>query len=159
MPRDTTVLCRQIIIILPGVIIPVNEMDLRVPFWCPTRRVDMVSPKIASEIESLLDGQVCEVLISKCNNFTLSNKKSKLVLSGSSKLAQLNTGHFGSDSWREPFDLRPFWEKIFERGIGIVAMVDVYEWLKRRIFLAIIPDGQIVWVLFIGLQLTLFPLK
>jgi hypothetical protein len=159
MPRDTAVLCRKIFIIFPGVIIPVNEMDLRVPFWCPTSGVDMVSPKIASKIESFLNRQVCKILISKCNDFTLSNEEGKLVLSGGSELAQLNTCDFGSDSRRELLNLRPFQKKIFEGWVGVFAMIDVCEWLERGVLLAIIPDRQIMWILFIGFQFSSFPLK
>jgi hypothetical protein len=108
MPRDATILRREIIIILPGVIIPVNKMNLGITLGSSTSRVDMVSSEIATKVEGLLDRQVCEVLISKGDNLALSNEESKLVLSGGSEFAQLNAGDFGSDGGCELLDSRPF---------------------------------------------------
>lgn len=147
MPRDTAVLGSKILIIFPGVIIPMNEMDLRVPFRSPASGMDMVSPKIASEIESLLDRQVCEVLISECDDFALSNEESKLIFSSGSQLAQLNTCNFRSDGGGELFNLRSCWKKIFEGRVRVFAMIDVCERLERWVFFAMVPDGQIVWIL------------
>lgn len=110
MPRDTAVLRREIFIKLPGIIIPVNEMNLGITLGSSTGWVDMVSAKVASKVESLLDGQVCKVLISKGHDLALGDEESELILSGGSEFAQLNAGDFGSDGGCELLDTRPFWE-------------------------------------------------
>lgn len=152
MPRDAAVLCRKVFIILPCVLIPVNKMDLRVPLRSSASGVDMVSPKIASKIEGVLDRQVCKILISECDNFALSNEESKLIFSGCSELAQLNTCNFRSDSRGEFLNLRSFWKKIFEGRVGIFAVINMRKWLERGVFFAMIPDRQIVLILLVDLQ-------
>lgn len=151
MPRDTAVLRREIFIILPGVIIPVDKVNLWIALGSATSRVDMVSSKIATKVEGLLDRQVCKVLVSKGDNLALGDEESKLILAGGSEFAQLDAGDFGSDGGCELLDSRSFREKIFEGWVGVFTMIDVREWLERRILFAIVPDGQVVWILFTGL--------
>ena len=44
-------------------------------------------------------------------------------------------------------DLRTFYEQIFEAWVGILAVFSVGEGLPRWIFLAVVPDREIMWVL------------
>jgi hypothetical protein len=70
-----------------------------------------------------------------------------LVSSCPGELAQLDAGHLGTDAWRELLDLAAFREEIFESGVCVFAMLDVVEWLQRRVLLSVVPGWQILRVL------------
>ena len=70
-----------------------------------------------------------------------------MVSSCPGELAQLDAGHLGTDAWCELLDLAAFREEIFESEVCIFAMLDVVEWLQRRVLLSVVPGWQILRVL------------
>lgn len=74
MPCDTAVLCREIFIKFPRIIVPMNEMNLRISLWGSASWMDMMAAKVASKFEGLLDWQVGEILVSEGDNFTLGDE-------------------------------------------------------------------------------------
>jgi hypothetical protein len=44
-------------------------------------------------------------------------------------------------------DLGSFGQEVFQGCICILAMIDMSERLKGRVFLAVVPSGQVGWIL------------
>src|SRR6187402_2583556 len=59
----------------------VDKMNLGVTFRSSGSRMDMESTKVSTIVEGFVNGQVCKILVTECNNFPLGNKSGKLVLS------------------------------------------------------------------------------
>lgn len=82
-----------------------DEMNLGVASRGARGRVNVVSAKVATELESLVDGQVGKVLVAEGNDLALSNESSELVLASVGQAAQLDTGDLGADSRSKVSDL------------------------------------------------------
>lgn len=57
----------------------------------------MQSAKISSEIQSLIDGQIWEILVPESNYLLLCDEKSQFVLALVAQLRELNTCDLGPD--------------------------------------------------------------
>lgn len=79
--------------------VPVNDVQFREAFGTSTRRMDVVPAKIPTEVESLLERQMGEVLVAERDHLALGDEESELVFAGSVELAELNAGDFRADGW------------------------------------------------------------
>lgn len=59
--------------------------------------MDVRAAKVASIIESFGNGEISEVLVAECNDFSFSYISSELIFASGSEFAELNTGDFCSD--------------------------------------------------------------
>jgi hypothetical protein len=109
--------------------------------------MDVVSSKVCTEVKSLLNGKIREVLVSECNNLTLCNEKRKLVFTGVTKLAQLYAGNFRPSRGSQMLELRPFNKQVLEARVGVFATLGMGKWFPWWVLLTMIPYWQIVWVL------------
>lgn len=57
-------------------------MDFWVAFWSSGSGVDVVSAKVASDVERIFDGDVGEILVTECYDFLLGHEEGELVLAG-----------------------------------------------------------------------------
>lgn len=68
------------------------------------------------------------------DDFALGNKESKLILARICELAQLYAVNLGANIWSDLNSLGlACWEKVFERGIGIFAVVVMLERCPGRV--------------------------
>ncbi len=58
----------------------VHEVNLGVTLWGTGGLVDVMTAKVATEFESLIDGEVRKVLVAECNDLPLGNEQGELVL-------------------------------------------------------------------------------
>ena len=56
-----------------------NKMDFRVVFGCSRCRMNMGPTKVSAVVKGILDGQICEILVSEDNHLTFGHKSSELV--------------------------------------------------------------------------------
>lgn len=99
----------------------------------------MVSSKICTKVKSLLDREICKVLVSKRNHFTLCNKKRKLIFPSIAELAQLDAGHLRSGGRSKMLKLGAFNKDVLEVRVCILAMFGVNKRFPRRVFLVMVP--------------------
>ena len=57
-----------------------DEVNLRKTFWCSAGGMDMQSSKVTTKLQSLLDRQRSQVLVSEGNDFLLSHEQGQFVL-------------------------------------------------------------------------------
>jgi hypothetical protein len=124
-----------------------DQVDFRISLWSAASRVDVMSAEVPSEVKCFLDGQIRKVLVSKCDHLALSNKQGELVLASLCEFAKLDASDLRADGRSEFLDLGAFDQEVFEGWIGILAMINVDERLKRRILLAVVPDREVMWIL------------
>lgn len=127
-----------------------DNMQFWESFWTAAGRMDMMTAKIASQIESFLKRKICQVLVAECNDFALCDQKGQLVFSSIGELAELDTMDFRTDCWCEFFDFATFWKEVFECWICSFAVFNMIELLKSRVFLTMVPSGKVCRVLLLG---------
>jgi hypothetical protein len=71
-------------------------------------RVDMVAAEIFTELQSFRNRQICQILSTECDYFSLCYESRKLILSSIAELAQLYTFDLSSDGWCEVGDVGVF---------------------------------------------------
>jgi len=106
-----------------------------------------VASEVAAEVKCFLQWQIGEVLIPECNYLSLSNEKSKLILSRGSQFAELDSRDLGADGGGELLDFAAFGKEIFESWVCIFAMLSVGERFQGRVFLAMVPGWEVLRVL------------
>ena len=125
-----------------------NKMNLGKPFRGPTSGMYMMPTKVAAKLQSFMDRQVCKVLISEGDYFTLCNQQGKLVFSFGCQLAELNPSNLRAYCWCELLDSGIRRQEIFQGGVGIFSMVDMGKRLQSGVFFAMVPYGKIVGILY-----------
>lgn len=106
--------------------------------------MNVQSAKVAAELKGLLNWQRSQILVSECNHFLLSNQESQFIFALVIQLGQLNTSDFGSDRGSKIFEMGALLEKVWERGIGVLAMLIMFKWLqgrvsRRKIYMSVYP--------------------
>jgi hypothetical protein len=81
-----------------------NEMNLWVTLGRTRGRVDVVTTKVSSKLESFRDGKVGKVLVSESYDLALGNVTSEFILSSIRKTAQLDALNLSADCWSEVRD-------------------------------------------------------
>lgn len=114
----------------------------------PRRQWFDIPPEVPAEIQRLLDGEVGKVLVAEGNHLALGHEPRQLVLAGVAERAELDAAHLGADTRGEVGHghgaLR---EEVRVRGVGVLAVLDVLEGLKRGICLGAVPGREVVRVL------------
>lgn len=57
----------------------------------------MMSSKISTKLQHLLDGEICKILISECYYTTLGDEEGELIFTGVCEGAELDTAEFGAE--------------------------------------------------------------
>jgi hypothetical protein len=122
----------------------VHEMHFRVPFWSAGCWMDVQTSKISAIVQCLLDGQLGEVLVSKCHDFLLSDQQCKFVLAGVCQLRELDARNLSANGGGDVLDLDALWQQIWEGRIRVLAVLDMLEWLEGRISVATISNSASV---------------
>jgi hypothetical protein len=86
----------------------------------------VVSPKVTTKVECVLNGEVLEILASECYDFLLCNEQSKLIFAFVGQLAQLHSSHFGANVRCQIRNFSTL-QKVRKGGIGALAMLVVLE--------------------------------
>jgi hypothetical protein len=81
-----------------------NEMNLWMTLGRTRGRVDVVTTKVSSKLESFRDGKVGKVLVSKGYNLTLGDVTSEFILSSIIETAQLDALNLSADCWSKMRD-------------------------------------------------------
>ena len=147
MPRDGGGTLREYFLISIVPCTAMHQVDFRLTGGAPAGGMDMEATEIAGEIEGLWDGEVGEVLITEDEDFALGRKEGELIFTGGGESAELNVGDDSTDGGGYVFGLDVGGEKVGEGLVGVVAMFDVHEGFQRRIFLFMVPRGEVVRVL------------
>jgi hypothetical protein len=105
-----------------------HEVNFRIAFGSTRGRMNVVTTEIATNVESFLDGKVCEVLVPECDDLLLSDKEGEFVLSGICQFADLDTMDFGTDVRGDVNDLGIL-QEIWKRWVGILAVLGMLEGL------------------------------
>lgn len=138
--------------LVAGLAISVDNVHLWVTLWASASGVDVVTAKVAAELEGVGDGEVCEVLVTESNDLALSHKQGELVLASIREGAELDTSDLGTNAGGQLLDLGALLQEIGEGWVSIETMLDVLEGFPRRVFLAVVPGREIMRVLRNGSQ-------
>jgi hypothetical protein len=125
-----------------------DEMYLWMTFRAARSWMNVVAAKVASDVESILDGKVGEILIAECfilfsrvqkevlailtNHLSLSDEESQLIFSGVRQLAQLYAMNFGTNVRSQVGNFSVL-QQIGKARICILAVLIVLEGFQRRI--------------------------
>lgn len=148
MPGDRARACLKERLVALVTFSSVDEMDLGVSSGRPGRRMNVVPPEVPAPLQRVLDGQLGEVLPTEGDDLALGYKAGQLVLARARELGELDTANFAPNGWRQVDDLGLGWEEVLEGGVRILPVFVVLEGRQGRIFLARVPRGKVVGILF-----------
>lgn len=111
----------------------VNQVNFRIVLRSARGWMDVQAAKISAILESFLDGQLGKVLVSKCDDLLLGYEQSELILSSVGELGQLNAGDLGAYRRGDVLNMSSILQKVLERWIRILAVLNVFERLEGRI--------------------------
>ena len=94
--------------------------------------MDVVSSKIANQVESILDREVCEVLLAESDDLVFGNKEGELILAGVAQLAELDAANLSSNAGSELVDLAIVPQKVLEGRVGVFAVLVMGVGFERR---------------------------
>jgi hypothetical protein len=105
-----------------------HEVNLRVALGCTRGRMNVVTTEVATNVESFLNGKVCEVLVAECYDLLLGDEQGELVLPGICQFAELDTMDFSTDVRGDISDLGIL-QEIRKRWVGVLAVLGMLEGL------------------------------
>lgn len=124
-----------------------DKMNLRMTLRRSRGRMNVMTPEVASELESFCNGKVGKVLVSEGYYFPLCDVAGEFVLASIGETAQLNTLNLSTDSGSEMRDLCVGFDEVGKARVGIFAVFVMLEGLEGRVDLIFVPCGEIVGIL------------
>jgi hypothetical protein len=106
--------------------------------------MDMMAPKISPEIQGVLYGEGGEVLVAEGDDLALCDEEGELVFAFIGQFRELHTGDFGARGRGELLDLGAGEEQVGEGRVCVEAVLGVCEGFEGWVFLAVVPDGEVV---------------
>lgn len=119
----------------------VDEVNLREAFRRPGSGMDVMTAKVAPEVESFVDWEISEVLAAEGDDLALGDEAGELVFAGVGEGAQLDAADFCPDGGSEVCDLCALGEEVFVRSIGILPVFVMLELGQWRVLLVRVPSG------------------
>lgn len=124
-----------------------DKMNLRMTLRRSRGRMNVMTPEVASELESFCNGKVGKILVSEGYYFALRDVAGEFVLASIGETAQLNALNLSTDCGSEMGDLCVGFDEVGKARVGIFAVFVVLERFEGRIDLVFVPCGEIVGIL------------
>lgn len=125
----------------------VNEVNLWVSLWRARGWVDVMTAKVSTVLEGLVDWKVGKVLVAECNDLALGDETGELVLAGVGESRELNAIDLSADGWGKVDGGYSLWKEVLVGGVGIFAMVVVLVWSQCWVLLLWVESWEVVLVL------------
>jgi len=110
-----------------------------------------IPAKVRSELESLLNGEVGEILVTEGDYLALGHESRQLVLAGIAQRRQLDTSDLCADGRSQVGHCHGSLGQQVRIGcVGVLAVLIVLERLEGRILLVAVPGREVVRVLGFG---------
>jgi len=125
-----------------------DQMDFRVAGRCSRCWMNVMPPKVASNVESFLNGKIRKVLVTEScplltgafellnpphtYYFSLSNKECQLVFPSIIQFTQLHACDLGTDISCK-LSYSSIFQQVMKTSICILAVLIMFEWLQRGI--------------------------
>lgn len=94
--------------------------------------MDMMSPKVSTEVKRIWDWNVRKILVPESYDFLLGNEERELIFSSIIQLRKLNTVDFCTNVGRQ-ISHSGILQEVRKCWVGILSMLFVLEGLKWRV--------------------------